>query len=38
MGDMSQENILKDLVEKPQSDNDKDVQKLMNTIANKLAT
>ena len=42
-GDDTRENILKDIngesaVENKQSDNDKDVQKLMNTIANKLAT
>lgn len=42
-GDETRENILKDIngestVENKQSDNDKDVQKLMNTIANKLAT
>ena len=42
-GDETRENILKDIngestVENKQSDNDKDVQKLMTTIANKLAT
>ena len=42
-GDDTRENMLKDIngestVENKQSDNDKDVQKLMNTIANKLAT